>query len=167
MKDNFLNRFGKFIKGTLTGFDRIIFKGILKPIVHENGFQSFLYNNNILNKNFKEVMIDQSKTISILANEYTQKQIGCNTIYLNSSNIRKEELVHKKQNELGIKTGLIGTWSCLESCSSFKGTYNKKLGHTKITKYRTRCKHIYHYIANKDYGFMSVRLQTWAPYNIV
>ena len=31
---------------------------------------------------------------------------------------------------------------------------------------KSRCKHLYFYFDHNDYGFMSIRLQTWAPYNI-
>ena len=49
MVDKLLNRFGNLVKGTLTGFDRIIFKGHLKPLIFAGGVQSLLYNKNILN----------------------------------------------------------------------------------------------------------------------
>jgi hypothetical protein len=164
--DNFLNRFGNLIKGAITGFDRIIFKGILKPLMYEGGMKSFLYNNNVLNKNYKEFMIDKSKFISAQANNYTYKQIGCKTIYIPSCNTRKEELVHEKQKELGITKGLIGTWSCVESCCTYKGTFDEIQGFPKLSKHFSRCKYIYFYFDHPDYGFMSVRIQTWSPYNI-
>jgi len=166
MKDTFLNRFGNLIKGTITGFDRIIFKGILKPLVHVGGMQSFLLNNNVLNKDFKEFVKDKSDTIVESAHDYTYKQIGCKTIYINSCNTRKEELAHNRQNELGINTGLIGTWSCLESCYTYKSTFNKTLGYPLLEKHSSRCKYIYFSYDHQDYGFMSICLQTWAPYNI-
>jgi hypothetical protein len=97
--DNFLNRFGKLIKGTITGFDRLIFKGILKPLNYEDGIKNFLYSNNVLNKNFKEFMMDKSKIISAKAHNFTYKQISCKTIYIPSCNTRKEELVHERQND--------------------------------------------------------------------
>jgi hypothetical protein len=146
MKEKFLDKFENVIDGIIAGFDRIILKGILKPIIHENGMQSFLYNNNVLNKNYKDYIKTISKIITDSAHEYTNKQIGCRTQYLNSCYIRKEEVAHNRQVELGIKTGLIGTFSCVESCKSFKSTFDKSKSFPKIEVYYSRCKHIYFYI---------------------
>ena len=53
MVDKLLNRFGNLVKGTITGFDRLIFKGHLKPIIFAGGMQSLLYNKNVLIKIIK------------------------------------------------------------------------------------------------------------------
>ena len=35
-------RFGRAVKGVLTGFDRIVFKATILPLAHEDGAMSFL-----------------------------------------------------------------------------------------------------------------------------
>ena len=35
-------------------------------------------------------------------------------------------------------------------------------GYPQIKSDKSRCKHIYFYYDHEDYGFMSVRMQTWA-----
>ena len=35
-------RFGRAVKGVLTGFDRIVFKGTILPLAHVDGAMSFL-----------------------------------------------------------------------------------------------------------------------------
>ena len=37
-----LARFGRAVKGVLTGFDRIVFKGTILPLAHVDGAMSFL-----------------------------------------------------------------------------------------------------------------------------
>lgn len=164
--DNFLNRFNNMIKGTIKGFDRIIFKGILKPIIYNEGMQNFLRSQGVLNKNYKDWVKVQSKKIVETAQLYTKKQIDGTITYIPSCNQRKETIAHDRQNELDIKSGLIGVWSCLESCSTYKSTFNDKSSIPLIKKKQSRCKHLYFYYDHIDYGFMSVRLQTWAPYDI-
>jgi len=48
--DILLNKFASKINSVLTGFDRIAFKGIIRPIVYTVGMESFLVVRNILNK---------------------------------------------------------------------------------------------------------------------
>ena len=54
----------------------------------------------------------------------------------------------------------------MEACNTFKATYNEGAGKPRLTPERSRCKHLYFYYDHEDYGFMSIRLQTWAPYEI-
>jgi len=164
--DTLLNKFGNKVKGVLEGFDRIVFKGILKPISYAAGMQKYLSYNKVLNKDYKEWVVNKSAAIITDAESYTQKQCGTEIQYLSSCNTRKETVVHEEQKKKGIENGLIGTWSCVESCKTFKATYDKTAGYPQIKADSSRCKHIYFYYDHADYGFMSIRLQTWAPYEI-
>jgi hypothetical protein len=49
--DTFLHKFEGKIKGVLEGFDRIVFKGILRPLCFALGMQTFLRGHGVLNKN--------------------------------------------------------------------------------------------------------------------
>ena len=164
--DTLFHRLGGKIKGVIEGFDRIVFKGILNPVCYAAGLQVFLFSRNILNKDYKNWV--QNATIAIIrdAEEYSLSHTGIGIQYLSSSKTRKEEVAHEQQKKMGIQNGLIGTWSCVESCNTFKAVYDKGAGYPKIKANQSRCKHIYFYFDHEDYGFMSIRLQTWAPYEI-
>ncbi|NLT51279.1 MAG: hypothetical protein GXX85_10210 [Ignavibacteria bacterium] len=164
--DSLLHRFGSIIKGSIEGFDRLIFKGTLKPISFALGMQAFLRTQGVLNKDYKDWVTKQSASIIQSAEEYSQKQCGRGIIYIPSINTRKEQLAHNLQKESGIKDGLIGVWSCVESCNTFKSTFDATAGFPSLRPGKSRCKHLYFYYDHKDYGFMSIRLQTWAPYGI-
>jgi len=164
--DTLLNKFGKKVKGIMEGFDRIVFKGTLKPICYAAGIQKYLSHNKVLNKDYKEWVSSKSAAIILDAETYTQKQCGTAIQYLPSSNTRKETVAHERQKEKGIENGLIGTWSCVESCNTFKAAYDKAAGYPQLKAESSRCKHIYFYYDHIDYGFMSIRLQTWVPYEI-
>jgi hypothetical protein len=164
--DTLFHRFGDKIKGVIEGFDRIVFKGILNPICYSAGLQIFLHSRGILNKDYKEWVQEKTSAIVRDAEEYSVRQTGAGIQYLSSSRTRKEELAHDHQKKMDIQNGLIGTWSCVESCNTFKAAYDKAAGFPQITANKSRCKHIYFYYDHADYGFMSVRLQTWAPYEV-
>jgi hypothetical protein len=164
--DTLLHKFGALIKGSIKGFDRIVFKGSLRPIAYAVGMQMFLKAQGVLNKNYKEWVTTQSTAIIEAANEYSQKACGKGIEYIPSCNIRKEELAHAQQQKSRIKEGLIGIWSCVEACTTFRSTYDSNAGYPQLRLENSRCKHLYFYFDHADYGFMSIRLQTWAPYNI-
>lgn len=161
-----LHGFASIIKGYIEGFDRLVFKGTLKPIAFALGMQAFLRGRGVLNKDYKDWVIKQSAAIIESAEEYSQKHCGRGIIYIPSINTRKEELAHNFQKESGIKEGLIGVWSCVEGCNTFKSTFNAEAGYPILRAEKSRCKHLYFYYDHADYGFMSVRLQTWAPYSM-
>ena len=164
--DTLLNKIGAKIKGIIEGFDRIVFKGHLKPLCHGGGMQSFLQLNGILNKNYSDWIDAKSAIICKDAEEYTQKQSKSGIQYLRSMDVRKETLARERQKETGITSGLIGAWSSVEKCNTYKARLNKENGHLQIKPERSKCKHIYFYYDHATYGFMSIRLQTWAPYEI-
>lgn len=164
--DTLLHRFKSVVNGIICGFDRIVFKGIIQPLVYTGGMEYFLHKNDILNKDFKNYAMKQSQAIVACAEEISERECGVKSTYLSSSNTRKESLAHERQEENGIKEGLIGVWSSVEGCNTFKSTFNPNDKYPVLRSEKSRCKHIYFYFDDKDYGFMSVRLQTWAPYEI-
>jgi len=164
--DTLLTRFSTKVNGVITGFDRIVFKGIVRPIMHSAGMESFLIARKVLNKDFKNYVMEQSQAIIKSAEAIAKEQSGHGITYIPSMNERKEALAHDRQKESGIKEGLIGIWSCVESCTTFRSTYDPAKKYPSLRNERSKCKHLYFYFDDPVYGFMSVRLQTWAPYEI-
>ena len=164
--DTFFHRFEDVVKGVLEGFDRIVFKGMLRPLAFSAGMQTFLSKHGVLNKDYKDWAINQSAAIINAAEQYTGSQCSSGIQYIRSCHIRKEALAHEQQERTGIKSGLIGTWSCLESCRTYKAVFDKASGFPQLSKTESRCKHLYFYFDHADFGFMSIRLQTWAPFEI-
>jgi len=164
--DTLLHIFAGKIKGVLEGFDRIVFKGVIKNIAYPKGMEMFVNSRGVLNKDYKEYVTNQSGVIVQNAEDYAKRLTDTGIQYLASSKTRKETIAHERQNELGIQEGLIGVWSCVEACNTFKAVYDSQAGHPQLRAEKSRCKHLYFYYDHIDYGFMSIRLQTWAPYEI-
>lgn len=164
--DTLFHKLGDKIKGILEGFDRIVFKGTIRNICYTAGMQLFLHDRGVLNKDYKEWVMNQSAVIVQSAEDYCQRLTGTGIEYLASTNIRKEVVAHEQQKKLSVQEGLIGVWSCVEPCTTFKAVFNGNAGYPTLKAETSRCKHLYFYYDHIDYGFMSIRLQTWAPYEI-
>jgi hypothetical protein len=161
-----IERFSSLVKGSITGFDRIVFKGFILPLMVAKGAMNFCRSNGILNKDYKKWMMQQTACLVETMDQYAKENCGKGIIAIPTWRIRKENLAHQRQQDERIKNGLIGVWSCLESASSYRAHYCGKTGYPQLQNYRTRCKHLYFYFDHHEFGFMNIRLQTWFPYHI-
>jgi hypothetical protein len=164
--DTLSSKFSTLVKGVISGFDRIVFKGMIRPLMYSAGMESFLRFRKVLNKDFKNYAITHSRAIIESAEEIAQSQCAGEITHIRSSNERKEALAHKRQEETGVNEGLIGIWSCVESCNTYRSVFNPEQKHPTLRGEWSKCKHLYYYFDDPTYGFMNVRLQTWAPYEI-
>jgi hypothetical protein len=164
--DTFIQRFGEKIKGVITGFDRIVFKGCIRPLMFAEGAMSFLRFRGVLNKDYRDWVMKQSSAMVEAAERYARSVAGRGIDPIRSSKERKDDLAHARQRERGVKEGLIGAWSSVEACSTYRACYDAKAGFPQLRHDFSRCKHLYFYYDHPQYGFMSVRLQTWFPYGI-
>jgi hypothetical protein len=160
-----IERFASLVKGSISGFDRVVFKGFIIPLMTAQGAMSFCRANGILNKQYKNWMMKQSRHIVDSAEQYGKANCGQGITPIPTWRIRKEQVAHERQQAEQIQNGLIGVWSCLESASSYRAAFSKA-GYPQLKNYFTRCKHLYFYFDHPEYGFMNIRLQTWFPYHI-
>jgi len=163
---SFIDRFSGLVKGTLSGFDRIVFKGLVLPLMSATEVMNFCRARRVLNKNYKDWMMEQTKNIINTADQYAKDNCGQPVTHIPTWRIRKEELAHERQQMEQVTSGLIGVWSCLERGSSFRAVYCREAGFPQLRNYQTQCKHLYFYFDDSEYGFMNIRLQTWFPYHI-
>ena len=92
--DTLKHRFKDKIKGIIEGFDRIVMKGMLRPLSYAAGMQMFIMNNGVLNKDYKSWVLQKSAAIVEDAEAYVLREIGEPIKYIASCNIRKETLAH-------------------------------------------------------------------------
>jgi len=162
----FIDRFSDLVKGTISGFDRIVFKGLVLPLMSASEVMTFCRYKGILNKNYKMWIMKQTKIIINNADRYARVNCGHPIIHIPTWRIRKEKLAHERQKKEQILSGLIGVWSCLERGSSYRAAYCAEAGFPQLKHYQVQCKHLYFYFDDSEYGFMNIRLQTWFPYHI-
>lgn len=74
--ETFLQQFGSKIKGVLTGFDRIVFKGCLRHLAYAEGAARFLAGRGVLNKDYKAWMLAQSAALVAACERLAMEQTG-------------------------------------------------------------------------------------------
>ena len=161
--EKFLQQFGSKIKGVLTGFDRIVFKGCLRHLAYADGAARFLARRGVLNKEYKAWMLGQSAALVAACEKIALEQTGERVAHIPSLRERKEELAHARMRERGVASGLVGVWSCVEPCRTFRAAFDPGAGRPRLRPDNGKCRHIYFYHNHAEFGFMSVRLQTWFP----
>jgi len=161
-----LKRFDGIFKGMITGFDRIVFKGAIVSLSFAEGAMHYLSRRGVLNKCFREWATENSCGLCEAVEKYSMEMTGRPIVPLPSWRERKEKLAHDRQAGLGIRSGLVGVWSCQEMGRTFKARFVPGTGRPVLVPRRVPLKHLYLYFDHVDYGFMSVRLQTWFPFHV-
>jgi hypothetical protein len=161
-----IERLGRGVKGVLTGFDRIVFKGHILPLMHAEGAMSFLRWRGVLNKDYKRWVVERSEALIGAVDRYARERCGQGVQHRNSWREDKEALANARQKASGVTSGLIGAWSFLESGRSYRAHYDAEAGYPQLRPYTRAHKHLYVYLDHEDYGRMNLRIQTWFPYAI-
>jgi hypothetical protein len=161
----FLKRHQGRITGTLSGFDRVLFRGTLRSIAHVNGLKVFLYSQHVLFKDFGAYAERLSQRIVEQAKQ-TASELGRPYQYLPSARESKEELARQIRERDHLKAGLICVFACVEPCQSFDLQRDRGSKHLQLRSKQRKCLHLYFYYQDREFGLMHVRLQTWLPFTI-
>ena len=114
--NKFLEKHAAKIAGTLSCFDRVVFKGYL-PICWPAGMEAFIAQQGLLIKDFKTLVSRESPKIVDHAKALAA-EAGRPYRFLREP-IRKEELAHDIAERDGITEGLVCVLSAVERCRSF------------------------------------------------
>ena len=163
--NEFITNYQDEIRGTLTGFDRLVFRGSLRSITYAEGMDKCLTLNGVLLKDFGKYAEKASKRLEE-ASLAEAKRLGRPIEYLRSSKIDKEELARKIAEQDGVKNGLVCVLRCIEPCSSFEVYRNRDKRRLELKKRQRKCMHLYHYQFHPELGWMNARVQTWFPFSI-
>ena len=153
------------IAGTLSGFDRLVFRGHLRSIGHPQGMMNYLWTNQILLKNFGahvETVTKRLKEASLAQAKASGRPIE----YLNSSHIDKEIIARNILARDGVRSGLVCVLSCLEPCRKFEIHRNREKKRLELQLRPGKCLFLYHYQIHPIFGFLNARIQTWFPFSI-
>ena len=153
------------IKGVLSTFDRIMFKGHLLSLYQSNTQSYLLFSENVLLKDFGTYAKSRTSEVQAHAKTYA-RECGRPYFHVNSPRKSKEKKAFNLMKHDGIKEGLICVIGCLEMCSSFTTKKNAKSGKLQLVSEPRRALHVYFYYMDKELGFMHVRLETWFPFGI-
>jgi hypothetical protein len=152
------------IAGTLSGFDRLVFRGTLRLINFVEGMWHYLHANDVLLKGFSTHVESVTERIKV-ASTAEARRLNRPIRYLNSSNIDKNELAHQIAEEDCIEQGLVCVLSCVESCRTYEIYRNAGSKQLELRLCSRKCLFLYHYWIDPVFGWMNGRIQTWFPFS--
>ena len=101
----FLSRFGEKIIGPLSGFDRLVLRGILRQLCHVDGFRAFLNHRRVLLKDATAYFKDSTAQIKAHC-EQLAKERERPFEYIGSSQVRKDERAQEILRENPVDNGV-------------------------------------------------------------
>lgn len=161
----FLARHRSQVKGHLSGWDRLRFRGSLRPLSYVGGLMQMLSWLSVLLKDFgswAESLTGQVRG----ATQELAKAADRPVIYLSSSHIRKEDRAREIRERDGIVDGLIAVLTCLEPCLTWQVRKQSATQRLVLERVEKKCLFQYFYYQHPQWGLMHVRLQTWIPFTI-
>src|SRR3954471_13215908 len=168
--NGFVDLHGESITGVIETFDRVIFKGHLNGFFPDGAFGRYLSRRGILLKDagpFFEAetqrIRDHVVSLAAAAGRPVEYLAGAST---HRSGTSKEARARAIAERDGITEGLVCVLSVVEPCRSFAVAPNRQTRRLEVVHRPRKCLHYYLYLIDPAFGWMHVRLQTWAPYEI-
>jgi len=164
--DTFLSIHQDNIVGTLSMFDRMIFKGHLTGFFPKGAFGAYLSRQGVLLKDFGNYVQDCTKKLKAHIEGMAQ-EAGRPLQYLSSSKGQsQEDLARSIVERDGMTEGLVCIFSVMETCMSFDVQGNRKTHQLEVVRRLRKCVHYYCYYLDAEFGLMHIRLQSWFSFDI-
>src|SRR6266478_4064499 len=166
----FIEKYRDRIRGILSGFDRLVFRGSLRRLNYGHwneamqamvavGMEQYLWQNQILFKDYAEHVTRASERLKKESlRPFAQQQLP--VVFLRSPRVDKDELARRVAAEKGIRTGPVCALSTLEPSPTFEHR-----GRHIVRRVRP-CHVLYQYTIHPVLGWVYARIQTWFPFNI-
>jgi hypothetical protein len=161
---SFLSRFGAFVLFVLSGFDRLRLAGESRLLNHGRGVQSYLWQQQILFKDFPDHALQLTQQLRRRTEALAQQQ-GVPLLPLNSPSTDKEATALRLAPPGPGPGGRIAVLSCVESCATYRLRKNAQ-GLVEPRKEVGKCLHYYHYFQHPQLGLCYVRIQSWFPFSV-
>jgi len=166
----FIEKYGEHITGSLSGFDRLVFRGSLRRLnyghwnaelgaMEARGMEQYLWQNGVLFKDYAQHVKRASAALKESSlKPFRQQELP--VIFVRSSQVDKEALARRVAAERNIRSGLVCAISSLEPSPTFepRGTH--------MIRRERPCHVLYHYQLHPLLGWMHARIQTWFPFNL-
>jgi hypothetical protein len=158
--DQFIAKHADQIAGTLSCFDRVIFRGYL-PFFSGAAMASFLEAQKIPRHELKRFLLEQAARLKTHAWRMAE-QAGRPFQYL-AQHTKMETLARELAARDGIQDGLVCVYSVLEPCRTYSLRWNQP---THIQPAKRKCLFLYYFFMDRELGLIHVKLQTWFPLQI-
>jgi len=162
--NDFIAKYQDQLSGTLSGFDRLVFRGTLWKN-QLTGMSGYLWAHGLGAKDFGAHAEDISKRLK-QASLAPVLAAGRPVRYLNSGKLDKQQIAAQIAAEQNIVEGPICALTAVELCRSYAIKPNPNTHRPELAIAPRKCLFLYHYWMHPLFGFMSVRLQTWFPFPV-
>lgn len=157
-----MGRHGENVTGVVSGWDRLRLQGTLRALYVAEIMQGYLWNAQVLWKNFKSHVREVTDHIRA-AGATAAADAGRPVLYLRGRT-RKEALIEEIARRDGIKQGLIAVLSAVEPCRTWFVRGDRAERKLRLELGWGKCIHLYFYLRHAEFGLMHLRLQTWFPF---
>ncbi len=150
---------------TMTGFDRLVFRGTLRTLACVQMFSRWIAYYGILLKDFGEWSLRMTEELK--ARSLAQAQRQCRPIeYLGRSSICKEDRARAIAARDQVTAGTVCVFKALETCASYEIHRDRVARRLELQPKIRQCQVLYHYWIDPFWGWMNARIQTWVPFSI-
>ena len=163
--ERFVTRYQDRIAGILSGFDRLVFRGLARSFCYRKGMEIFLARRGVLLKDFGRFAQEVSDRLKAHA-EASAAREGRPLEYLPSSQRSKEDRAQQIAARDGLTEGVVCILSCVEPCRRYGIRKDRQTRQLTLQAQERKCLHLYFYYLDRELGLMHVRLQTWLPFTI-
>jgi hypothetical protein len=161
----FVAKHAEHVIGTLSGFDRLVFRGTMRALCSRSGLMSYLWAVQVRLTDFAAHALNLTELLKD-ASLSLARQSGRPVQYLTSAASNKEDIARQIAAADHIKHGLICVLTAVEPCWSFEIVRDRANKRIEAEPRYRKCLHLYHYQIHPRFGFMSARIQTWMPFRI-
>ena len=141
MKD-FVTRFQSLITGVLSGFDRLVFRGNLLPLMRPRGMHDFLGRAGIRLLDFGDYAgktSERVKGVALAAAREANRPVQ----YLPSSRGSKEDIAGKLLREHPVEAGVVCALYVVEPCRAFEYHRSQVVDERGLRLVDRKCLHVY------------------------
>jgi hypothetical protein len=165
MAQALIERYGNFLHGVLSCYDRMVMTGTLPQVCYAAGMTRFLAARSIRIFDYPRFAEPLRDAIRARAQELAAAT-GIEIEHLRSAHIRKEDVVAKVIAKRGDHPGLVHVISAMEACASYKPWHDKQSGRTFLKPDTGKCLHYYFYFIDEVVGLCYLRVPTWCPFRL-
>jgi hypothetical protein len=161
----FTTKYADRLVGTLSGFDRLVFRGTLRRLSFVEGLRGYLSARSVLLKEFgahAEAVTKRIQRACLAAAQAWETP----HVYLASAQTSKEEVARQLAQERGVSEGPVCLLSCVEPFVGFDIYRNGPARKLELVSRYRKCLHYYWYELHPECGFLNVRLRTWFPFDL-
>jgi hypothetical protein len=163
--NGFTTKYADRLVGTLSGFDRLVFRGTLRRLAFVEGLRVYLSARHVLLKQFgahAQAVSERVKAGCLAAAQAAQLPVH----YLASADTSKEAVARRIAQERGVSAGPVCLLSCVEPFIGYDIERNAAQQRLEIVSRYRKCLHYYWYEIHPECGFWNVRLRTWFPFEV-